>query len=314
MGRISVRKKSRSGQLTIRQRFVRWCFRPQRLVIAAILAVGGVFWPQMQQSLPEIESRHEYQVGIEQISVTQPPRWVPEDLVAEVLHRVDLDHTMSLHDTTLNERVAAAFVTHPWIRQVHRVCKSYPARIHVEVTYRKPVAIVHGVGYYPVDESGCVLPGNDFSPSDISRYPIIANISSVPQAGPGQSWGDPAVEGAARLAALLIEPGENGRSLWESWNLSAINAPSITGLPGEERDLEYQMETAGGSTIIWGRSPDTQHPGELSSDQKLQRLSDYHEDFREDGGFDNSPVPCVLDVRGWRGISRRMVRRDTVTQ
>ncbi len=315
MGHTSARKNSRSSQLTIQQRFVRWCFRPQRLLFAGALAVGILSWPQVKQSLSDVESLPEYQVGIEQISVTQPPHWVPEDLVAEVLHRVNLDHVMSLQDPTLSERIAAAFVTHPWIKQVHHVTKSFPAHIHVEVTFRKPVAIVYEVGgYYPIDASGCILPGNDFSHSDIDRYPIITNVSSVPVAGQGQSWGDPAVEGAARLAAFLIEPNESGRSLWEIWNLTAIKAPSTTGLPGEELDMEYQMETTGGSTIIWGRSPDTQHPGELSVAQKLQRLRDYHEDFQDDGGFDNSPVACVFDVRGWRGITRKIARGDAVSQ
>jgi len=309
MGRSPVTKKSASSKLTVQQRFVRWCFRPQRLALAAALAIGVLCWPQFRKRLPEVESRPEYRVSIEQITVTPPPRWVPEDLVADVLHRVHLDDAMSLQDPTLSERIAAAFVTHPWIMRVHRVTKSFPPRVHVEVTYRKPVAIVHGVGgYYPIDESGCVLPGNDFSRSDVERYPIVENISSVPQSGPGDSWGDPAVEGAAQLAALLVEPDESGSALWQTWGLKAIKAPSNVGLPDENPDLEYKIETTGGSTIIWGRSPTSQHPGELSVAKKLQRLSEYHRDFRDDGGFDNSPIPHVLDVRGWRGITLRSIR------
>ena len=315
MGCTSARKKSRPDQLTIQQRFIRWWFRPQRLLLTAASIVGILCWPLVQQNLSDVRSLPRYQVGIEQISVSRPPRWVPENLVADVLHRVGLYDTMSLQDPTLSERIAAAFVTHPWISQVHRVTKSFPARIHVEVTFRKPVAVVYGVGgYYPIDSSGCLLPGNDFSPSDIDRYPIITNVTGVPQGGQGQSWGNPAVEGAARLAALLIEPDKPERSLWETWNLKAIKAPVITGAPDEEENLEYQMVTEGGSTIIWGRSPDTQHPGELSIIQKLERLSDYHEDFQDDGGFDNSPVPCVFDVRGWRGITRKIVRGGRVSE
>ena len=316
MGRSPATKKSGSSKLTVQQRFVRWCFRPQRLAIAAALAIGVLFWPQFQKHLPDVESLPEYQVTIEQISVTPPPRWVPEDLVADVLRRVHLDDAMSLQDPTLSERIAAAFVTYPWIMRVHRVTKSFPPRVHVEVTYRKPVAIVRGIGgYYPIDESGCVLPGNDFSGSDIQRYPIVENITSVPQAGQGDSWGDPAVEGAAQLAALLIEPDESGNVLWDAWGLKAIKAPSLVGLPDENPVLEYRIETAGGSTIIWGRSPASQHPGELSVAKKLQRLSDYYRDFRDDGGFDNSPMAHVLDVRGWRGISLRSMRdSETMTE
>jgi hypothetical protein len=315
MSRSTTKKKATASRLTMSQRITRWCFRPQRLVIAAGLALGALFWPQLHRSLPDVESQQEYQVGIDQITVTPPPRWIPEDLVSEVLHRVELDETMSLQDPTLSERIAAAFVTHPWILQVHRVTKSFPARVHVEVTYRTPVAIVHGVGggYYAIDESGCVLPGNDFPRSDIDRYPIIENISSVPQGRQGQAWGDPAVAGAAQLAALLNIADDSGQTLWDTWSLSAIEAPSIVGLSDEELDLEYTVRTKGGSTIIWGRSPTTEHPGELAVAKKLQRLNDYHSDFRNDGGFDDASVPYVLDVRPWRGISRRMAGGETAT-
>lgn len=315
MARSITRKNANSSRLTISQRVTRWCIRPQRLVIAAGLALGALFWPQVQRSLPDVESQQEYQVGIDQITVTPPPRWIPEDLVSQVLHRVELDETMSLQDPTLSERIAAAFVTHPWILQVHRVTKSFPARVHVEVTYRTPAAIVHGVGggFYAIDESGCVLPGNDFPRSDINRYPIIENISSVPQGRQGQAWGDPAVAGAAQLAALLNIADESGQTRWDNWGLSAIEAPSVVGLSNEELDLEYTVKTKGGSTIIWGRSPTTEHPGELAVAKKLQRLNDYHSDFRIDGGFDNASVPYVLDVRPWRGISRRMASGETAT-
>ena len=241
---------------------------------------------------------------IAEISVTPPPRWIPENLVAEILHRVDLDLPMSLQNPNLSEQIAAAFVTHPWIRQVHRVTKSFPPRVHVDVTYRRPVAIVDGAGgYYAIDESGCVLPGSDFSRSDIARYPIIENVSSVPQGGQGGAWGDSVVTGAAQLAALLTKPEESGSSRWEIWDLKAIQAPSDAGSPDEGSGLQYLLRTAGGSIIIWGRSPETQHPGELSADRKLQRLSEYYEDFRDDGGFDNAPYARVIDVRGWRGIT-----------
>ncbi len=219
---------------------------------------------------------------------------------------------MSLQDPALSERIAAAFVTYPWIQKVHRVTKSFPAQVHVEVTYRRPVAIVRGAGgYYPIDVSGCVLPGNDFSPSDIDRYPIVEHISSVPDAGQGDPWGDPAVEGAARLAAVLMEPTDSGRTLWESWKLSAIIAPSVSALPDEHSDPEFRMRTAGGSTIIWGRAPGTEHPGELSVAKKLQRLTNYHDDYN---GFDDAPVAYVLDVREWRGIARSPVRDDAATR
>jgi len=312
MGRPRKTQKTKAGQLSIQQRLVRWCFRPRRLVPAAILALVAVFWPQVQKQLPELESRPEYQVSVEQITVTPPPRWVPEDLVADVLHRVRLDQPLSLQESTLSERIAAAFVTHPWIQKVHGVRKSFPARVHVDVTYRTPVAMVEGIdGFYPLDALGCVLPVNDFSPSDVERYPVIENVSSVPQAGQGQPWGDPAVNEAAQLAEVLVQPLESGRTRWETWGLVAIEAPSVVGLPGEITDLQYQFRTAGGSKIIWGRGPKTLHPGEFTVDQKLQRMAEY---YQVHGSFDDAPEAYVFDLREWKGISRSLATGQPVSR
>ncbi|MCH2201441.1 MAG: hypothetical protein MK102_05705 [Fuerstiella sp.] len=304
MSRSSSRNTSKFSQLTIQQRFMRWCFRPRRLVIAAAVALGVLLWPQLRRKLPDVKSLPEYQVGIAQISISPPPRWIPENLVVEILHRVNMEMPMSLQNPKLSERIAAAFVTHPWIREVHRVTKSFPPRVHVDVTYRRPVAIVDGAGgYYAIDDAGCVLPGGDFRRSDVARYPIVENVSSVPQGGQGLPWGDPVVEGAAQLAALLTESDEASSSCWETWALKAIRAPSVLGAADEGLDFQYELTTAGGSSIIWGRAPASQHPGELSAARKLQRLSEYYEDFRDDGGFDTSPIAQVIDVRGWRGIT-----------
>ncbi len=298
-------KKSKAAQLSIQQRLVRWCFRPRRLVPAAVLSLAALFWPQVQQQLPELESRPEYQVTVNEITVTPPPRWVPEDLVSDVLNRVRLDQPLSLQESTLSERIAAAFVTHPWIQKVHGVRKSFPARVHVDVTYRKPVAMVEGIdGFYPLDAESCVLPVNDLSLSDVRRYPVIENVSSVPQAGQGQPWGDPVVAEAAQLAEVLGQPmEESGRTRWETWGLVAIEAPSVVGLPGEVNDLQFQFRTAGGSKIIWGRGPGTLHPGEFTVAQKLERMAEY---CQVHGSFDDAPEAYVFDLREWKGISRSL--------
>ena len=306
MGRSKNRKRSQAAD----QRMLRWCFHPRRLMIAAALSLVAVFWPQFRRQIPELEARPEYQIGLDRITVTPPPRWIPEDLVEDVFHRVDISTPLSLQDEDLSERIAAAFVTHPWIQKVHRVSKSFPARVHVEVTYRTPVAIVRGVdGHYPLDASGTLLPGGDFSRSDIDRYPIIDNVTSVPQAGPGESWGDPAVFGAAQLAAVLLQPLDSGRSRWESWGLGAIEAPSVVGLPDEVHELQYRIRTRGGSDIIWGRAPGTDHPGEFSAEQKLQRMAEYH---TVQGSFDDSPGAWIFDLREWKGIlrERKSAQRD----
>ncbi len=306
MGRSKKKKPSARQRRSARSRAVSWLFRPRRLVLLAGLAVAAVLWPQMRRQLPDLKSQPQYQITLDRITVTPAPRWIPDNLTEDVLRRVGIRLPLSLHDPALSERIAAAFVTHPWIRTVHRVSRSWPAGIRVDVTYRRPVAMVRGVdGFYPIDTEGCLLPGSDFRQSDVNRYPVVENITTVPAAGQGQPWGDPAVSGAARLAERLLETQEDGRSYWEIWGLAAIEVSAQVGLPEELSDAQYALRTSGGSRIIWGRAPDTRHPGEVSADQKLQRMAEYHRIY---GSFDDAPEAYVFDLREWKGIRRSLAR------
>ena len=295
-------KAAASNPVSLRQRILRWCFRLRQLLVASLIALACIAWPQVRSRLPQMVQRPEYLVSSDQITITPAPHWIPENLIDDVLKRAELDQPVSLLDPALSERIAAAFFTHPWIQDVHRVWKSFPASVRVEVTYREPIAIVQGVdGYYPIDRDACLLPGSDFNTADIHRYPVIERISSVPMAGQGQPWGDPSVTGAAQLAAVLTAPKENGKTLWETLDLAAILAPRSLSLPGEFIDPEYAIRTSGGSLILWGRPPGTRHPGELTVAKKVRRLVDYH---RDHGSLDDAPDPYQIDIREWDTIHR----------
>lgn len=229
------------------------------------------------------------------------PRWVPPDLVEQVFERAGFNESLSLIDETLTERIAAAFFTHPWVKDVHRVSKTFPAQVQVELVFREPVAMVKGIdGYYPIDGEGVLLPHADFSVADIDRYPTIERISSAPLGDTGESWGDPVVLGAAQLAELFNQKDAEGRTIWNSLGLKSIIAPSRVSL-NDTDDLEYRIQTAGGSQIAWGRSPATQHPGEVSVTLKLERMVEYHQMY---DGFDSSGLKWVIDVRPWKSTLR----------
>ena len=290
---------------------MRWIFRPWRLLGVSVLALAWLFWPQVRQELPTIANRKEYLVGPEQVTVSPLPRWVPSDLVEQVFDRAELDEPLSLLDEDLSEQVAVAFYTHPWIEDVHQVSKVFPARVRVDVTYRKPVAMVKGIdGYYAIDEQGYLLPPHDFPLSDVDKYPLIEKVSSTPLGGPGQSWGDPAVIGAAQLAAILIQDNEQGASWWKAMNLQAIHVPGTLSPSLNSSDIEFQIATRGGSRILWGRAPDTEHPAELAVARKLQRMIDYHRDF---GSFDDGPAPQAIDIRHWQETQRSILASEPAT-
>ena len=206
MARASKSRKASSASMTFRQRIVRRMIRPVPLMVAATLALSLVFWPQVRRQLPQLNHRAEYRVGVDQIEIAQPlPRWIPEDIVEKIFARAGFGESLSLLDPQVSEKIAMACYAHPWVERLVRVRKTYPARVQVEVIFREPVAMVEvpGAGHYPIDRHGHSLPNEDFSAADKDRYPVIKNVSSVPVGNLGESWGDPAVVGAAQLAAVL---------------------------------------------------------------------------------------------------------------
>lgn len=306
MARARTKKK---GSATLSQRFVRWLFSPMKLCVAAIVVIVWLFLPQWTRQLPQLAEQPEYQITAQQIQITPPPRWIPEDIVEKVLDRAGFNESMSLLDPRLGRKVALAFDTHPWIERLVQVRKSYPARLQVDVIYRKPVALVEvaGGGYFPVDRLGYLLPSEDFRPADESRYPIVRGIQTAPLGYVGEEWGDPAVVGAAHLAETLTEQTAAGTSWWDALQLRSIVAPSVVASNESIDELQYRFETAGGSQIYWGRPPGTQHPGELTVEQKLERLAEYHRSYR---GFDSSPSPFLIDIRHWQGTRRSLLAQE----
>lgn len=274
----------------------------------AAVAMTIVMIPVIARLMPKLNDRPEYRIGVEQVIISAPPNWIPPDLAQQVFVRAGLEENQSLLDATLSERVAAAFHTHPWVQEVRSVRKTFPARIHVDVVYREPVAMVKGVdGYYPIDRHSILLPARDFSDADIERYPVIERVASVPMGKLGESWGDPAVSGAAELAATLNTKREGRNSWWSELELTAILMPRRVALIEDADELEYELRTKGGSEILWGRSPNSRHPGELAVAQKLQRLSEYQRDY---GGFDDAHGPYQIDIRPWQGIDRGILARE----
>jgi cell division septal protein FtsQ len=283
-------------------------YRPRVLLIVAAIASATFLLPMARSLLPELREHSEYQVSVSQIEVNAAPRWVPHDLVEQAANRAGLADHLSILDEDLTTVIAEAFQLHPWVAEVKRVEKTYPARIQVELSYRRPVAMVQlEQGMYPVDTEGFLLPPNDFSVADTKRFPVIRNASSTPQGPSGTSWGDAEVVGAARLAEVLYGVG-GPNCHWRKFGFAAISIPSQKSEHISADNLAYELTTTSGSRIIWGRSPGSDHPGELSPEQKLGRLEKYLHEFQT---FEHPRGPYEIDIRHWQEISRRPLASRT---
>lgn len=272
-------------------------FRPVRLAKFACLIGLAVFLPYFVQHLPNLAARPEYRLRTSMIRVVPASeRPVPEDLVEQVRRLNDLPRELSLLDPRLCPNLAAAFAKHPWIAKVVSVKQSFPADVVIEVEYRRPMAMaqVKG-GRIPIDGEGVVLPSEDFSVSDVPRYPTIRLAGAGNMSQTGNRITEPGLIGAARAAQLLAPK-------WSELELEAIELPRDRSSIKKIDDIVLQLQTKGGSVIIWGRAPGTSHPGELTAPQKLARMEKYHSEF---GGFDRPSGPYEIDIRHWQEITRK---------
>lgn len=298
MAKVKIKEPTKAAPPPAKPR--RWF--PMKLFLAGgLVAVTATSYPAWKHLLPNLAGREEYKVRAEHITITQPPHWIPRHLVEQVLEQANLAGDLSLLDDNLSKNIAEAFELHPWVEKVISVKKSFPAAVDVQLDYRRPVAMVQvKQGMYPVDPQGILLPPEDFAVSDTKLYPVIINVHSTPQGPAGSSWGDPAVIGAAKLADALA-------AHWKKFKLASIECPRGTAAS----EQMFVLLSEGGSRIMWGRVPGSDHPGELSLDQKIGRLK-YVIDKR--GGFDQPNGPYEIDIRHWRDISiTPLAQRDNET-
>ena len=258
------------------------------LVRLALVSALGVTVPRLAERLPDLAPRPEYRVGVDQVTITPPPRWIPSDLVREVFDSGGFPEPLSLLDPDLNATLAEAFQRHPWVAEVRAVRKSFPARVLLDLDYRRPVAMVQvPEGVYPVDLDGTLLPPADFSAEMAREYPLVLGVRTTPRRGLGVDWGDPMVHSAAKLAATLAPK-------WKSLKLEAIVCPRTLDEPF--------LLISQGSRILWGHPPEVDDPAEPTTSQKIGRLEKYVADC---GAFNLPRGPYEIDIRHFREISRR---------
>lgn len=246
------------------------------LLLGLVLGAGVVGGPYLawQKLKPRILAAPEYRVGPQQVEITPAPKWIHSDIRAEVFRDPSLDGPLSLTDDKLTEQIARAFALHPWVAKPPRVTKRHPsstnpAAVKVELVYRKPVCmVVVPDGVWAVDAEGVVLPSEDFSPIEATRYLLLAGANPKADISPGHRWADGKVVGGAEIAAAL-EP------VWERMQLKQI-VPLAADVGGAaNREPLFALVTQRGTRILWGYAPGANMVGEPSAAEKVIRLDRY---------------------------------------
>jgi len=261
----------------------------ERTVALGVL-IGALFvgsWYTVWTGVREhVLSSEQYLLTPQNVRITPPPSWIHGDIRTEVFRDASLDGPLSILNDDLVSRIADAFSLHPWVKRVLRVSKHHPAGVRVELEYRRPVCMVQVPGgVHAIDSEGVVLPGDDFSPVEASRYPRLGGINTEPLGPVGTRWGDPVVLGAAQIAAAF---GDD----WYALGLDRI-LPSVA-VAGRMDRYAYELVTRGGTRFPWGCPPGDELAGEVPAAEKLARLKHY---AREHGSLDRLHGPRDIDIQ-----------------
>ncbi len=270
------------------------------IALAAIVGGSHFVWTRVRE---HVAARDDYRLTARDIAITRPPAWIRADVKAEVLRNSGLaSQALSILDDDLVERVQRAFSLHPWVAKVERVSKSHPARVEVEINYRRPVAMVEVPGgLLPVDADGVLLPSDDFSPLAARSYPRLSGIESSPLGPTGTKWGDPIVAGGGRIAEVL-------KPLWDDLGVRAIRWAKSAATSDSSGPAIYELVTAAGNAIIWGSAPGSEPTGEPASQEKLLRLKAY---IAAHGSLDQPQGGAIdLDLRHGDSAPRTAARPE----
>jgi hypothetical protein len=272
------------------------------VAILLLVALGVGLQITWRYAVPQVAQNPSYLLLGERITMTPQPEWIDTDIRAEVIRNSGLADRLSLLDESFASIVADAFALHPWVKSVDHVAKRYPSGVHVDLTFREPVAVVElaapqGVQLVPIDKHSVHLPVDDV-PEIRKRYlPRIGGIVGRPPVG--QAWDDPRVQGAADLAVHLAET-------WEKFHLVDILPSTRPEILDEHRYYVFDLITRGGTRVVWGAAPSDPPPGEDDFAKKLARLKDCIESH---GPLDTVRSPAIVDVRQNLSITPRTVKK-----
>ncbi len=233
-----------------------------------LLIIGGyVTWHRWGA---EHVAKNFYGIDPSLLRVTEPPPHVRSDLIDTIYKDTQLDHLSTL-DPQATAKIAAAFSTHPWVREVFSVRKLAGGIIDVQIDYRRPVAMVHVISkhrdvkddaFFAVDGSGYLLPTYDFTSDETLEYIHIRIPGVYPTGHVGGPFGDHRVTAAAKLAELL-HPHRN------ELKLVSID---VKGDLRENSVPQLGLTTRSGAHPFWGSPPGMERPEEPDAAIKIRTL------------------------------------------
>lgn len=264
----------------------------RRLIAAAVvlgLIVAGWMYAWRTWGEPGTGGK-DFVITAETIHVTPLPEWIHADVKSEVVKSSSLS-SLPLRDPQLVDKVSRAFAAHCWVAKVTKVSKHYPARLEVDVEYRRPVAMVEVTWQgepklYFIDAAAVLLPSADFEKEVEQKAPhflrIFAGDVSPTGRAFGTAWGSQRIAGAALVAHA-----------WQDhWQKLGLYRVLVTADPNAQP--LYVLETKAGTRVQWGHAPGGEAKDEQTPREKIVWLEQY---VAKHGPLDKSATGSTLDLR-----------------
>jgi hypothetical protein len=231
------------------------------IILVALILGGTVLagrWMRIQ-----LRDHERFRFAFADIECPAPPGVDRSEFLSEIQYTGNFADHLSTLDRDLPERLTSALRKHGWVEAVE-ACEIHSGnRVSVRLRFRTPVLVVQctDVSKKPatrvVDGNGIVLPRT----VSADGLPRLAGQWKPPQAT-GIAWGEPAVESAARVAAVIHPHQQSLRLMWLR-------------IAGGDIRL-FRGETDPGPTVIWGHAPNEETDDEATADQKVKQLLEYH--------------------------------------
>jgi hypothetical protein len=278
----------------------------RRALTAAVLAVVGLLtlgsravWRAVA---PSVAARDRYVLHADRVLASAPPEWITADVRRQVVDASGLAGRLSLLDPKFHTTVEHAFTLHPWVASVTRIEKRYPSGVHVDLSYRQPIAVIESpqagaAELLPIDARGVHLPAGDVPLIRRTYLPRIIGVAGQPPTG--QAWDDPRVPGAVELAVRLA-------GLWEELDLTTIVPSAREKVEVDRNYFTYDLINRAGTRIEWGPAPHAAPPGEDDFDKKLTRLKAC---IAERAALDLFDWPEKINIRRGIDVTPRQAKK-----
>lgn len=234
-------------------------------------------------------AEHYQSLDAKLVTVPEPHEYMRMDLVDEVYQSAGLAELSPL-DRQATAKLAAAFASHPWVKQVHRIRKLPGGKFDVDLDYRRPVAVFHLTGgqhwlseiethlakqgyptesgldnlYFPLDGEGVMLPTDQMTLEDTRKLIHIEVSEEFPTGNEGTPFGNRRVESAALLARLLSAPAVASKV--------HVTKITVSGDPRANQVPQLELVTSDNTRLFWGSPPGMELPQERDARAKLTDL------------------------------------------